>query len=263
MPGPNTFNPWQLFVGAFIPNWLVERPELSPGAKLCYARLCQYAGRAGVAFPAQEELAAALGVSDRQVRTYLVQLQTVTHDGAPAPLIRVTQGGRARSNRITFLVHPWMGLDANVDNSWTEPKQAEVSFRSDRKETAGPIVRDSEKRFSEARRVAARSPTAPPSHSRMDDVLSGLHRWVSMPGAAMPGVRASTIDAVRARLDVLKPDERRKLSKFGGWLAGQGVGDEELQVIVADLLSRPEISNPYAYYAAGSDARVRLKRATI
>ena len=39
------FNPYKLFVGSFIPEWLERRKEISPGAKLCYARLLRHADR--------------------------------------------------------------------------------------------------------------------------------------------------------------------------------------------------------------------------
>jgi len=69
------FNPYRLFVGAFIPNALLRWSGVSPGAKLCYARLAQYAGKNGAAFPSQEELARELGVSERQVIRYLAELE--------------------------------------------------------------------------------------------------------------------------------------------------------------------------------------------
>ena len=94
-------NPYRLFVGAVIPNWLLARPEVSPGAKLCYARLAQYAGRQGTAYPAQEALAAALGCSRRQVIRYLGEL---TRHG----LLAERRPGWGRANRYHFLAHPWI-----------------------------------------------------------------------------------------------------------------------------------------------------------
>jgi hypothetical protein len=57
-------NPYKLFVGSFIPNWLLKREEISQGAKLCYARLCQYAGEDGECYPSQKKLAEALGIPE-------------------------------------------------------------------------------------------------------------------------------------------------------------------------------------------------------
>jgi len=69
------FNPYKLFVGAFIPNCLMEYEGLSSTAKLCWARLAQYAGRDGAAFPSQETLAKKIGVSKRYCVTVLKALE--------------------------------------------------------------------------------------------------------------------------------------------------------------------------------------------
>jgi hypothetical protein len=50
------FNPYRMWVGSFMPNWLSEQ-RISPGAKLTYGRLGQYAGRNGERHPGQKELA--------------------------------------------------------------------------------------------------------------------------------------------------------------------------------------------------------------
>lgn len=94
-------NPHKLFVGSFIPNWLLRRNEISPGAKLGYARLCQYAGKDGVCFPKQETLAKELGCSRSQIIRYLKELKA--HN-----LIERQRIGLHCSNRYRFLYHPWM-----------------------------------------------------------------------------------------------------------------------------------------------------------
>jgi hypothetical protein len=68
------FNPYRLFVSAFIPNCLLRFPELSHLAKLLWARLAQYAGEDGACFPAQATLAAELATNDRQIRRALDEL---------------------------------------------------------------------------------------------------------------------------------------------------------------------------------------------
>src|SRR5262245_12108586 len=95
------FNPYRMFYSAQVPNWLMKRPELSPGAKLCWARLAQYAGDNGQAFPAQATLAAELAVSARQVRTYIKELLT-------QELLTTRQFGLAQTNAYIFLWHKWM-----------------------------------------------------------------------------------------------------------------------------------------------------------
>jgi hypothetical protein len=97
----DTFNPYKMFVGSFIPNWLMRRTEICQGAKLCYARLAQYAGEYGDAHPAQETLATELGVGSRQVRKYVTEL--IDHH-----LLATRQFGLAQTNAYIFLWHTWM-----------------------------------------------------------------------------------------------------------------------------------------------------------
>ncbi|MDA8083861.1 MAG: helix-turn-helix domain-containing protein [Nitrospiraceae bacterium] len=94
-------NPYNLFVGSFIPNWLLKRTEISPGAKLCYARLAQFAGKDGECFPGQSTLASEIGTGERQVRRYLSELEE-------SELIETVQAGLHQTNHYRFLWHPWM-----------------------------------------------------------------------------------------------------------------------------------------------------------
>src|SRR5262245_57464039 len=139
-------NPYKLFVGCFLPNWLVRRQEISQGAKICYARLAQYAGDKGYAYPSQETLAGELGVCSRQVRNYLDEL-------VKARLIDSDQQGLNSTNCYYFLTHEWMGLDDEpIENKGPEedfhsgpevgPEVSfhsgpEISFRSVRKYPSG------------------------------------------------------------------------------------------------------------------------------
>ena len=45
-----TYNPWRLFVGCFIPNVITRSTELSSTAKLVFGKLCQFAGENGQAY---------------------------------------------------------------------------------------------------------------------------------------------------------------------------------------------------------------------
>lgn len=98
--------------------------ELSQGAKLCYARLRQYAGKEGVAFPKQITLAEELGVNSRQVRGYIKELVKIG-------LIDSEQIGLGHSNRYYFLDHNLIRLDRQYIAT---PK---------RHDTATPILRES------------------------------------------------------------------------------------------------------------------------
>jgi hypothetical protein len=109
------FNPWNKFVGALVPNWLMERSskDISPGAKLCYARLVQHGGRNARAFPSAGTLARELGASESNVRKYLDELRT-------KKLITSRQRGLGKSNTYQFLWHEWM------DEAAATPEQSDA-----------------------------------------------------------------------------------------------------------------------------------------
>lgn len=127
-------NPYRKWIGAFIPNWLLNKNEVSQGAKLCYGRLCQYAGSNGEAFPRQGEIAKALGVSSRQVRKYLKELEQ--HQ-----LISIERRGKTQSNMYHFFEHSWMPSDRNNGSGQggtKVPDTKELKFRSPRNNGSGP-----------------------------------------------------------------------------------------------------------------------------
>lgn len=69
------FNPYRMFTGIFIPNVILSYEKISLGAKVCYGRLCQYAGENGYAYPSHQTLADELGVSRRMAQRYLKELE--------------------------------------------------------------------------------------------------------------------------------------------------------------------------------------------
>lgn len=78
---------------------------LSPGAKLAYARLCQFADkRIGIAWPGREKLAEELGVGARQVDRYLKEIE---HAG----LIEIRRQGFKKTNVYRFLWPAWLKAD--------------------------------------------------------------------------------------------------------------------------------------------------------
>jgi hypothetical protein len=108
--------PWKKFRCSLVPNWLLARTEISPAAKLCYARLCQYAGQDGKCFPTQDTLAVEIGVSGRNVRRLLNELVSYK-------LIEYERVSRSGTNQYFFLEHEWMEL-------FTEPSPREDSERT-------------------------------------------------------------------------------------------------------------------------------------
>lgn len=103
-------NPYKLFFGAMVPNWLHERTEVSQGAKLTYARLVQYAGKHGEAFPARETLADKLGVTARQLYRYIKELEGLG-------LLAVERPGLGKTDRYRFPRHDWMSDSQRTDMS--------------------------------------------------------------------------------------------------------------------------------------------------
>jgi hypothetical protein len=101
------YNPWRLFHGLFVQTWLARRPvkEISPGAKLVFGRLCQYAGRDGQAWPSHADLAAELGYSPRQARRLVTELVSL---GLIRRIGRTRVNGSTKSNGYEFIGHQWM-----------------------------------------------------------------------------------------------------------------------------------------------------------
>jgi hypothetical protein len=85
------FNPYRVFQGVFAPYWILEHRGISSGAKLCYILLLGFAGKDARCYPSLERLGMSLGVSERQARDYVKELER-------ARLIEVEQRG-LRNNR--------------------------------------------------------------------------------------------------------------------------------------------------------------------
>lgn len=61
---------------AAFPYLVMEDKRLSIGARLTYAFLLKYAWQEGSCFPGQKKMADQMGVSDRHLRRFLIELQT-------------------------------------------------------------------------------------------------------------------------------------------------------------------------------------------
>jgi hypothetical protein len=68
------FNPYKMYIGLFIPNFIAKNPNLSHLSKLCYGRLLQYSGKHGYCYPKQETLAEELASSVRSTERALAEL---------------------------------------------------------------------------------------------------------------------------------------------------------------------------------------------
>ena len=93
-----TFNPFNLFDGAFIPTEVLRYPDITPSEKLVFARLLQFAGAKGHAWPSLELLADEVSLSVVQARRCVRALET------KKLIRRVARSGR--SNEFEFLWHP-------------------------------------------------------------------------------------------------------------------------------------------------------------
>jgi Helix-turn-helix domain len=126
---PHRFNPWRMFVGSMIPNWLQCRPEIGQGPKLAYARLAQYAGEDGKCFPKQTTLAAELGVSERMVNEYI---RTLVKFG----LIEKERHGLGKPNHYHFLDHPWI-YERRPETTLRSNQQRQKASGSIQKKSSG------------------------------------------------------------------------------------------------------------------------------
>ena len=90
------FNPYKIFQGVFAPYWVLEHTGIGTGAKLCYIRLLGFAGKDARCYPALATLGMSLGVSERQAREYVKELES-------AGLIAVEQRGLRKTNAYFFL----------------------------------------------------------------------------------------------------------------------------------------------------------------
>lgn len=113
------FNPYRVFQGAFAPYWLLEHRGISAGAKLCYIRLLGFAGKDARCYPSLETLGTSLGVSDRQARDYVKELER-------RGLIVIEQRGLRKTNVYLFV---WTAelerLMSAVPDSSADPDEIE------------------------------------------------------------------------------------------------------------------------------------------
>lgn len=119
---PRHINPHKQFYGVWLPLWLLERQEISSGAKLVYACLARHAGEDGKCFPGQDFLLKEMGLRESNRKTLIRYIEELVE----CRLIEKNRRGLNRSNEYFFLFHNWMqndikyqknhGIDENPDN---------------------------------------------------------------------------------------------------------------------------------------------------
>jgi hypothetical protein len=84
-----------------VPNFILENPELSVGAKVIYAMFVRYAWHNQQCFPGQARLAKDIGMSIGRVNQFIKELEA-------AELIEITKRGQGKTNfyTIKFRVKP-------------------------------------------------------------------------------------------------------------------------------------------------------------
>lgn len=101
------YNPYRQFQGVFIPDWLLERKELSPSAKIVFGLLTKAAGCNGECFIGREKIAAKLNVTTRSAQKYLNELYDCE---LILPIVR-----SGVTNKYKFLDHPWINWKNKQD----------------------------------------------------------------------------------------------------------------------------------------------------
>lgn len=95
-------NPFKLFNGSFVPEWLMTTSVVSSNAKIIYARLCRYAGENGRCYPKLDELADEVGLPLSTMRRALDEL-------VAQRMVETARRGLGLPNDYYFLWHELMG----------------------------------------------------------------------------------------------------------------------------------------------------------
>ena len=82
-----------------VPNFILEDPNLSLGAKVIYSMFLRYAWHNNLVFPGQGTLANAIGMSPSRVSEFTKELSKYK-------LVEITRRGQGKTNlyRINFVV---------------------------------------------------------------------------------------------------------------------------------------------------------------
>jgi hypothetical protein len=220
------FNPYRVFQGSFAPYWLLEHRGVSAGAKLCYIRLLGFAGKDARCYPSLEKLGTSLGVSERQARDYVKELERIG-------FIVVEQRGLRKTNAYLFVWTAELERLANaVPESGEDPDEpgggGSQDSRPDRNDCSGPIginspgISSLESSSSSAEEVAnyPRKTTTPgglqESPEAADQRTKTISRWA----------RERGIQRLRMDRRVGAPDEEH-LRQWSGILERWDVAEPE------------------------------------
>lgn len=123
-----TFNPYNVFVGSFIPNCIMKCKDLSASDKLVYARLSQYAGKNGTCFPKQETIAEECGLSKRQIIISIQNLENKKFIQVHKPTGRDKMNHA--NNSYSFLMNDVIKNELNIETLQSEKSAPVESEKS-------------------------------------------------------------------------------------------------------------------------------------
>lgn len=138
-----------------VPNWIMVRKELSPGAKLHYGRLRQYQGKHISGWPKLETLAKEEGCSVRQIQNYNKEL-------IKFKLIQTTRRGLSKSNLYVLLDHEWKrDWQSAATHNQQHPAIHNQQYTAtlDRQYPSIPIVEENNRIEQVKERIKEREPT--------------------------------------------------------------------------------------------------------
>jgi hypothetical protein len=175
-----------------VPDWLMERDDVPPGAKLVYARIITLLNM-GRGFPHQAELARKVGLKERQVRNHLYLLQNMG-------LLRCSRVNRLAGNSYKGLDNTWLH-EFGTTSGKKLPVRAASNCRSERQSAASPSEEESKSEkslssFGGERPVALRSTSSGPAGA---DLFRD----------AQPQSQNSAADALRQEEDLMVDDDDR------------------------------------------------------
>lgn len=136
-----------------IPNWLMRRREISPGAKLFYGRLLQQRGLRNPAPLRLSDLAGELGVSEKQAGRYKEELKGHRLIGSDRTSCKAALD-------YDLPPHHWQNSDQtdmsgqndHTDTSGQTGHKCPVKSADDRTDMSGPIYRRNKEKKGERKR---------------------------------------------------------------------------------------------------------------
>ena len=271
MSTPQRFNPYKQFTGSFIPSWLLERAEISPGAKLIYARLALHAGEEGDrAFPGIVTLAQEIGLpwteakelsdgsiraaDSRSVRAYLKEL-------VEKGLIECVQRGFNKPNRYYFLRHDWMEDGLNQGSAkFADPDRQDLPIMT------GKICRLKQTDLKDSEKTTTTDVVVEGFTQEKNEKADGcaVLREAGVNGRMAGALsQAHSLARIKEVVDLAREKERANPAGFivtalkEGWQAGESQRIHSKGINIDDLIARAQAEEAKD---GGRDAEIKRER---